>query len=174
MNTTTVCRRRPKKVQITLADESLPIRRYRPSVPAIVLEALPARLAVRSERHWIRDTNHTAADQPCAASRQGNRDAEATILNSSLKRDHRQHGGDETTFEHAHVQLAKQDTQQKLQELRTKTCGAEEDGGQEQNRSLTFESLQTDALPCPHEFVSTHWRLMYSLKGGSDVENCQR
>ena len=55
------------------------------------------------ERHWIRDTNHTAADQPCAASRQDNRDAEATISNSS------QHGGDESTFEHAHVQLAKHD-----------------------------------------------------------------
>ena len=40
-----------------------------------------------SERHWIRDTNHTAADQPCAASRQGNRAAEATVSNSS-KRDH--------------------------------------------------------------------------------------
>ena len=58
---------------------------------------------MRCERHWIRDTNHTAADQPCAASKQGNRDAETTISNSSLKCDHRQHGGDESTSEHAHM-----------------------------------------------------------------------
>ena len=114
---------------------------------------------MRSERHWIRDTNHTAADQPCAASRQGNRDAEATISNSSSKRDHRQRGGDESTFEHAHVQLVKhdlrlleQETQQKLQEIRTtsgqlptKTCAAEGDGGHERNRSPIFgcEELPT-------------------------------
>ena len=86
---------------------SLPIRRYQPATPATVLEELPARLVVHFEPHWIRDTNHTAADQPRAASRQDNRDAEATISNSSLKHDHRQHGGDESTLEHAHVQLAK-------------------------------------------------------------------
>ena len=143
MNTTTVCRRRPFQVQRNLSIESLPIRRYQPATPATVLEELPARLFVHFERHWIRDTNHTAADQPCAASRQVNRDAEATISNSSLKRDQRQHGGDESTVEHAHVQLAKhdlrfleQETQQKLQEIQTtngqlptQTCGAEEDGG---------------------------------------------
>ena len=67
MNTTTVYRRRPNKVHRNLSDESLPMRRYQPSVLATVLEALPTRLVVRSERHWIRDTNHTAADQPCAA-----------------------------------------------------------------------------------------------------------
>ena len=98
------------------------------------LEDLPARLVVHLERHWIRDTNRTAADQPFAASRQDNRDAEATISNSSSKRDLRQHGGDESTFEQAQVQLAKhdlwfleQETQKKqLRELPTKTCGAEE------------------------------------------------
>ena len=123
MNTTTVCRRRPSKVQRNLSDESLPVRRYQPSVPATVMEALPTSLVVR---HWIRDTNHTAADQPCAASRQGNRDAEATISNSSSKRDLQQHGGDGSTFEHADVQLAKhdlrfleQETQQKLRKRRT-------------------------------------------------------
>ena len=95
-------------------------------MPATVLEAFPARLCVRSQRHWTRDTNHTAADQPCAASRQGNRDAEATISNSPLKRDHWQHGGDESISEHAHVQLAEddlgfleQETPQKLQEIWT-------------------------------------------------------
>ena len=174
------CRRRPFQVQRNLSIESLPIRRYQPATPATVLEELPARLVVHFERHWIRDTNHTAADQPCAASRQDNRDAEATISNSSLKHDHRQHGGDESTFEHAHVQLAKhdlrfleQETQQKLQEIQTtngqfptKTCGAEEDGGHEQNRSPTFESLQLDALSCPHEFVSTRVR--------DSFDNCQR
>ena len=72
-------------------------------------QALPTRLALRSERRWIRDTNHTAADQPCAASRQSNRNAEATISNSSLKRDLQQRGDDESTFEHAHVQLAQRD-----------------------------------------------------------------
>ena len=151
MNTTTVCRRRPFQVQRNLSDESLPIRRYQLSVPATVLEALTARLVVRSERHWIRDTNHTVADRPCAACSQGNRDAEATISNSSLERDHRQHGGDESIFGHAHVRLAnhdlrflEQETEQKMQEIRTtngqlptKTCGAEEDGGHEQNRSFT-------------------------------------
>ena len=78
---------------------------------------------MRSGRHWIRDTNHTAIDP---APTQGIRDAEATISNSSLKRDHRQHGGDKSTFDHAHVQLAKhdlrfleQETQQKLREIRT-------------------------------------------------------
>ena len=41
--------------------------------------------------------------------RQGNRDADATISNSSSKRDLQQHGGDEATTEHAHFQLAKHD-----------------------------------------------------------------
>ena len=55
------------KGQRNLSDESLPIRRYQPSVSATVLKALPPRL-VRSERHWIQDTNHTAADQPVTSS----------------------------------------------------------------------------------------------------------
>ena len=95
-------------------------------MPATVLEALPARLAVRSERHWIRDTNHTAADQPRAASRQDSRDAEATMSNSSSKRDLQQRGDDESTSEHFHVQLTKhylrlpeQEMQQKLRKRRT-------------------------------------------------------
>ena len=50
--------------------------------------------------------------------------------------------------------------QQKLQEIQstngqlpTRTCEAEEDGGHEQNRSPTFESLQLDTLSCFHVFV---------------------
>ena len=130
INTTTVCRRRPCKVHRNLSDESLPIRRYQPSVYATVLEALPTRLVVRSERHRIRDTNHTAVDP---APTQGIRDAEATISNSSLRRDHRQHGGDKSTFDHAQVQLAKHDLlffehemQQKLRERRTNKRSASE------------------------------------------------
>ena len=133
---------------------------------------VPARLVVRSERHWIRDTNHTAADQPCAASRQDNRDAEATVSNTFLKHDHQKRGDDESTFEHVHVPLVKypsrfleQVMQQKLREMRiiykqlqTKTCGAEEDGDHEQNRSPIFESMQMDTLfflliLFPHVFV---------------------
>ena len=86
---------------------SLLNRRYQHSPPATVLEALPARLVVHSERHWIRDTNHTAADRPYAASKQDNHDAEATISNSSLKHDHQKRGDDESTFEHDHVPLRK-------------------------------------------------------------------
>ena len=172
MNTTTVCKRRASEVQRNLSDECLPIRRYQPSVPDTVLEALPARLVVRSERHSIRDTNHTAADQPCAASRQGNCEAEARVSNSSSKRDLQQHGGDESTFEHAHVQLAKHEHRVLEQGGRggqqtigfRQTCKAEEDGDHEQNRSPTFESLQLDSLPLapmcsfPHVFV-TSWTL---------------
>ena len=132
MNTTTVCRLHPCVVQRNLSVESLPIRRYRPSVPATVLEELLARLVVHLERRWIRDTNHTAAEQPCAASRQDNRVAEATISNSSLKRDLRQRGDDESTSEHAHVQLAKhylrfleQNVQRKLREADNKRSASD-------------------------------------------------
>ena len=172
MNTTTVCRRRPFQVQRNLSIESLPIRRYHPATPATVLEELPARLVVHFGRHCIRDTNHTAADQPFAASKQDNRDAEATISNSSLKHDHQLRGDDESTFEHVHVPLGKypsrfleQMKQQKKREMRikydqlqTKTCGTEEDGDHEQNRSPTFESLQMDILSFLLMFVSTRVR----------------
>ena len=110
--------------------------------------------------HWIRDTNHTAADQPFAASKLDNHDAEATASNSSLQHDHQKRGDDESTFEHVPVPLEKYPSrflekmkQQKLREMRikcdqlqTKTCGAEDDGDHEQNRSPTFESLQMDIL----------------------------
>ena len=62
------------------------------------LEALPARLVVHFGRHWIRDTNHTAADQPFAASKQYKNDAEASVSNSSLKHDHQKHEDDEINF----------------------------------------------------------------------------
>ena len=39
-----------------------------------------------------------------------------------------------------------------------KESGAEEDGGREQNRSPTFESLQLDTLSCLRVFVSTRVR----------------
>ena len=123
---------------------SLLIRKYQPSPLATVLEALPAKLVVQFGLHWIRDTNHIAADQPFAASKQDNNDAEATVSNSSLKHDHQKRGDDESTFEHVHVPLGKypsgfleQMKQQKLREMRikydqlqTRTCGAEEDGDQ--------------------------------------------
>ena len=55
--------------------------------------------------------------------------------------------------------------QQKLREMRikygqlmTKTCGAEEDGDHEQNRSPTFESLPMDIISFLLMFVSTHVR----------------
>ena len=55
--------------------------------------------------------------------------------------------------------------QQKLREMRikydqfqTKTCGAEEDGDHEQNRSPTYESLQMDILSFLLMFVSTRVR----------------
>ena len=55
--------------------------------------------------------------------------------------------------------------QQKLREMRitygqlqTKTCGAEEDGDYEQNRSPIFESLQMDILSFLLMFVSTRVR----------------
>ena len=81
-------------------------------------------------------------------------------------------GDDESTFEHVHVPLEKypsrfleQVMQQKLLEMRikydllqTKTCGAEEVGDHEQNRSTTFESLQTDTLFFLLMFVSTRVR----------------
>ena len=127
---------------------------------------------VRFERHWIRDTNHTAADQPFAASKQDNHDAEATASNSSLKHDYQKRGDDESTFEHVHVPLVKypsrfleQEVQQKLQEMRIiydqlqkRKREAEEDGDHEQNRSPTFESLQMDILSFLLMFVSTRVR----------------
>ena len=75
-------------------------------------------------------------------------------------------------FEHVHVPLVKypslfleQEMQQKLREMRitydllqTKTCGAEEDGDHEQNRSPIFESLQMDTLSFLLMFVSTRVR----------------
>ena len=160
MSTMTVCKLHPCRVQRNLSFGNLLIRKYQPSPPATVLEALPARLVVHFGRHWIRDTNHTAADQPFAASKQDNHDAEATVSNSSLKRHHQKCGDDESTFAHIHVPLGKypsrfleQMMQQILREMRikydqlqTKTCGAEEDGDHEQNRSPTFESLQMDIL----------------------------
>ena len=116
--------------------------------------------------------NHTAADQPFAASKQDNHDAEATASNSSLKHDHQKRGDDESTFERFPVPLVKypsrfleQMKQQKLQKIRikyyqlqTKTCGAEEDGDHEQNSSPTFESLQMDILSFLLMFVSTRVR----------------
>ena len=127
MSMTTVCRLHPYRVQRNLSFGSLLIRKYRSSPPATVLEALPARLVVHFGRHWIRDTNHTAADQPFAASKQDSHDAEATASNSSLKHDHRKRGDDESTFEHVHVPLGKypswfleQMKQQKLREMRIK------------------------------------------------------
>ena len=135
---TTVCRLHLCGVQRNLFFGSLLIRKYQPSPPATVLEALPARLVVHVGRHWIRDTNHTAADQPFAASKQDSHDAEASLSNSSLTHDHQKRGDDETTFEHVHVPLVKypsrfleQMKQQKLREVRikydqlqTKTSGA--------------------------------------------------
>ena len=143
-----------------LSVESLPIRRHQPSTPATVLEELPARLVVHFERHWIRDTNHTAAAQQHASSRQDSRNAEATILNSSSTRDLQHRGDDESTSEHTHVQLAKQylrfleqEVQQKRWERRTtngqlptRKCEAVEDGDHEQNQSPIFESWQLDTL----------------------------
>ena len=124
---TTVCRLHPKRVQRNLSFGSLLIRKYRSSPPATVLEALPARLVVHFGRHWIRDTKLTAADQPFAASKQDNHDAEATASNSSLKHHHQKRGDDESTFEHVHVPLGKypsrfleQMKQQKLWEMRIK------------------------------------------------------
>ena len=159
-------------MQRNLSFGSLLTRKYQPSPTATVLEVLPAKLVVYFGRHWIRDTNHTAADRPCAASKQDNRDAEATVSNSFLKHDHQKRGDDESTFEHVHVPLDKypprfleQMMPQKLREMRikydklqTKTCGAEEDGDHEQNRSPTFESLQVDILFFLLMFVSTRVR----------------
>ena len=65
----------------------------------------------------------------------------------------------------------------KYDQLQTKTCGAEEDGDHEQNRSPTFKSLQMDMFFFLLLFVSTRVRDfldIYSLKRGSDVRNCQR
>ena len=160
-------------MQRNLSFESLPIRRYQPSTLATILEELPARLVVHFERCWIRDTHHIAADQPCAASRQDNRDAEATtISNSSSKRDLRERGDDESTSEHSHVQLAKhdlrfldQETQRKLRERRTtngqlptRICEAEEDGDHEQNRlqsSNHRNGILSLAFMCSHVFVTS-------------------
>ena len=89
-----------------------------------------------------------------------------------MKHDHQKRGDDESTFEHVHVPLGKypsrfleQMMQQKRREMRiihdqlqTKTCGAEEDGDHEQNRSPTFESLQMDTLFFLLMFVSTRVR----------------
>ena len=79
----------------------------------------------------------------------------------------RQHGGDESTFEHAHVQLAKhdlrfleQETQQKLQEIQTtngqlptRTCKAEEDGGHEKKPFTNLRIIATGYSLFPHVFV---------------------
>ena len=92
MDTTTACRLHPSRVQRNLSFASLLTRRYQPSPPATVLEALPAKLA---------------ADRPYAASKQDNRDAEATVSNSFLKHDHQKRGDDESTFEHVHDPMVK-------------------------------------------------------------------
>ena len=50
--------------QKKLSVGSLPVRRRETSRPAKTLEALPARLVVRFEHHFLPDTNHIAAEQP--------------------------------------------------------------------------------------------------------------
>ena len=59
-----------------------------------------------------RHTNHTALDQPCAASRK-----------EQSQRDFQQHGGDESTFGNAHVLLAKHDLRFLEQEMQQKPAG---------------------------------------------------
>ena len=124
---------------------------------------LPVRLAVRSERHWIRDTNHTAADRPCAASKQDNRDAEATISNSSLKHDHQKRGDDESSFEHVHVHVPlgkyhsrflEQMKQQKLREMRIKY---------DQLQQKHVELRRTEIMNKTVHQPSNHCRWIFSL-----------
>ena len=121
----------------------------------------PARLAVRSERHWIRDTNHTAADQPFAASKQDNHDAEAKASNSPLKHDHQKRGDDESTFEHVHVPLVKypsrfleQMKQQKLREMRINTITF---------RQKHVELRRTEIMNKTVHQPSSHCRWIFSL-----------
>ena len=122
------------------------------------MEALPAKLVV----HFGRHTNHTAADQPFAASKQDNHDAEETVSKSSLKHDHQKRGDDESTFEHVHVPLVKnrsrfleQMMQQKHVELRMTEI---------MNKSVhqPSRSLQMDIL-CGADDVCFHDMIMISL-----------
>ena len=118
----------------------------------------------------------TGFETMCCIPDKTTRDAVATSSNSCSKHDLRPRGDDESIFEHAHAPLEKLDLRllEQMKQQKTageaentisfrRTCGAEEDGDHEQNRSPTFESLQLDSC-----------RLMYSAKRGSDVRNFQQ
>ena len=167
MNMTTVCRLHPCVVERNLSVESLPVRRYQPSTLATVLEELPPRLVEHVERGFetritlqlINQVLHP--DRTAATLKQQSQTRLRNVTSGNVETMNRL--PNTLTFSWRNMIfgfLSRRCNKncgrvgQQTASFRQETCGAEEDGGHEQNRSPIFESLQLDTLSCFH--VDTH------------------